>query len=831
MHCSTSCVFIPILPRGLALLFILGLWLQTSGGVTTFSRPALPLLSIPAERWHPLARRRRRTRRPGQRFAARYVLVHHLPRLVARGALLGVLLHTSRWLAVHPWTGSVLWMPGLQMLGGLWTLVHPQRFHRFTPGRWSRSLQRLYQLTLVLLLVSSLVQLVGHRHPAPGGLVFPFGLTTWVAHPDADTEICLTTTPTDHYTVTLRGAFQFVWEPRDGFEKWMLILFGRRLQRAGASSPLLSQSQVAEAFGSSQSYVSRWERLVAEHGWQVLSDRFRHALHSLLPKAELSQQILKVWVPAFWLSAWDVRERLIQLGVVPDRDALDLEALHAVAHHTGFNFVRDLLLERFDLQGGHLIAREHWWLDQLLALNEHLFTQLERGEPLTPQEVIDIEPLRLTSAEKVADSALPPLAAAFKGTLFDPPTASAAANEPIRCTYCDSPDTAPKSKTPRLKTVIDEFGQKHVVSVLRHHCKNPVCPFKTFTHFPTGILPHSPYAVQTRLVAVDIYVTLLSTYRRSARLFTVKASTVYHWVASLSPAALCLAGYLGIVRTSGVVGIDDKWILVCSPSAVRPHGHRPRAVWRYAYFAVDMYSYDLLALELYPEHGDEAVRLFLLELKAKGIRPRVVVSDLDPAYGRLLPKVFPDAEHHECIFHAIQNALNQMTRVYGRYYLEKVPATVPLHEAITQLFQAQTRPTVQKRFAALMELRSSYVTQTPEIACVFDSLERHFPKLINAIEHPDIPRTNNATELVIRRFDQHYQGMCGLDSFESAQVYLRLFELVYRLTPFMEDNPGAKRGKCPLELAGYDLKQLPIADFFINLKLPALTIPAQPMSP
>ena len=45
------------------------------------------------------------------------------------------------------------------------------------------------------------------------------------------------------------------------------------------------------------------------------------------------------------------------------------------------------------------------------------------------------------------------------------------------------------------------------------------------------------------------------------------------------------------------------------------------------------------------------------------------------------------------------------------------------------------------------------------------------------------------------RQDQHYQGMCGLDSFESAQVYLRLFELVYRLTPFMDDNPGDKAGK------------------------------------
>ena len=67
--------------------------------------------------------------------------------------------------------------------------------------------------------------------------------------------------------------------------------------------------------------------------------------------------------------------------MIPDRDALTLEALHVLAKHTGFAQVRDLLLERFNLQHGHLIARDAWWLRELLALNERLMTKLERGEP------------------------------------------------------------------------------------------------------------------------------------------------------------------------------------------------------------------------------------------------------------------------------------------------------------------------------------------------------------------------------------------------------------------------------------------------------------------
>ena len=452
-----------------------------------------------------------------------------------------------------------------------------------------------------------------------------------------------------------------------------------------------------------------------------------------------------------------------------------------------------------------------------------------------------VEPLRLKTPEKDASAAPLPLASALYQTLFVPPVEPLpAAPAPVRCTYCGSDHTAPKSQKPRLKTVVDVAGHKQVVEVRRYYCLNPDCGYHSFTHLPPGLLPHSPYPVQVRLLAVEVYAALLSTQRRGARMLAVSASTVYHWVASVSPAALCLGAYLGAVRTSGVVGLDDKWVRVCSPSAVRPHGLRPRAVWRYAYFAVDAYSSDLLALELYPEHNDQAVRLFLLALKAKGLSPRVVVSDLDPAYGRMLPLVFPQAVHHECLFHAIQNAFHQMTRVYGRHYGDTQPETLPLQTALTQLFQANTQKTVRQRFAALQALRAEFVTRTPAIACVFDSLDDHFPKLVNAIERATIPRTNNATELVIRRFDQHYQGRCGFDNFESAQVYLRLFELVYRLTPFtpaptarcgVNDNRGDKRGRSPVELAGYDIQTLPIAEFFAGLKLPALTLTPQTMSP
>jgi hypothetical protein len=71
--------------------------------------------------------------------------------------------------------------------------------------------------------------------------------------------------------------------------------------------------------------------------------------------------------------------------------------------------------------------------------------------------------------------------------------------------------------------------------------------------------------------------------------------------------------------------------------------------------------------------------------------------------------------------------------------------------------------------------------------------------------------TNNTVELVIRRFDQHYQNFCGFDTIETAQLFPGVFEKVYRFTPFSQDAQPRIRAKCPLELAGYDISQVPMA--------------------
>jgi hypothetical protein len=294
-----------------------------------------------------------------------------------------------------------------------------------------------------------------------------------------------------------------------------------------------------------------------------------------------------------------------------------------------------------------------------------------------------------------------------------------------------------------------------------------------------------------------------------------------------------------VVKSSGVVGVDEKWVKV-PKTCGEPFGFAPfdsaqgrqdrlrrtndkpegkHKTWMYVYFAVDVYSYDLLHIAIYPYNGKRQARAFLLALRAKGYKPRVIVTDLTQDYSEPLARVFPQATHHECIFHALKWWHRQLWEVYGADYAQKCPEGLALKEALDRLFRVKSKRTAQRRYEMVMGWKDEYVAKKPGVASVFDSLERHFPKLVNAIESRHIPKTNNAVELVIRRFDQHYQNFCGFDTIKTAQLFLGVFEKVYRFTPLSADARQDIRGRCPLELAGYDVQKLPIAQLCRGLLL------------
>jgi hypothetical protein len=618
------------------------------------------------------------------------------------------------------------------------------------------------------------------------------------------------------YRIQRAGEFHLSVQKGDTFWLRMVILLLRQLEgpverRGGRATrdgrrPLVTQQQLATGLGVPQPDISRWEKYWVQRDWANLL-----SLHSTqVLSAELRAQIVEVCARFPWWSQSGVYTYLRQQGVTVTR-----AQVQQATDESGWPQLRKTMSRFFVIGAECIRPRDECLVTELLGTLRAVLDKVARGEGLSAEERVQIA--HLQAAGEALGLTPPPMPAAVPWAqkvswiLF---AAQAPKEEgTIRCTYCGSTDVRPKGRQGRQKRYLDQQNQWQTVTVYRYRCRNPACSYGSFTHLPSGLLPYSPYLLQRRTAALQIYAWGRSSYRRTAQALGVRAGRVYLWVSAFGRELLPVAALFGVVRYSGVVGIDEKWVQV-PDKAPRGSGRtqvpKPRR-WMYVYVAVDVYTYDLLHIALYARNSAHSTRAFLLALKAKGYQPKVIVTDLRSEYGPAIAEVFEQARHHECIFHALQWTHRQLKDTYGTDYAQTRPDVVQLKERIDAIFQAKTRRTAEKRYAKAMALRERYVAQTPDVDSVFGSLERHWPKLVNGIESTIIPRTNNVTELVIRRFDQHYQNFCGFESLASARLFLGVFEKVYRFTPFSDDAQPRIRDRCPLELAGYDVASLPIA--------------------
>ena len=620
------------------------------------------------------------------------------------------------------------------------------------------------------------------------------------------------------YQATLCGHFTLAVAGDQPFRMRLLVLFlslldvpdlerGSRRTRDGRT-PFVRQLQLAEWFGVPQPDISRWLK-----DWQAADWANLLSLHSAeVLTAELVGRIVEVCATFPTWGVARVYQHLRQQGLA----ATEAQVQQAVTQ-SGWQRLQQTLSTRYDLSGPALRLREDWLVGQLLAQVRALLGRLEAGQAL-PAEV------RTTLADLTA-------LASAAGVLPPPPSKAlpwllrveqvllgdwqAVTDGQVRCPACGSDQVGRKSAQPRLKKYYNELHAVCEVAVYRYYCRNAQCDQGSFTHLPPGLLPYSHYRTETHLLAVQMYAWGYATYRRTGTALGVASLTAWRWVSAWGADLLPVAALFGLVRSSGTVGVDEKFVLV--PKNDKPAGKMRR--WMYVYLAVDVWTYDLLHIAIYPHNDQDSAEAFLLALRAKGYHPQVIVTDLRQDYGPVITQVFPQAMHHECIFHALQQAHKHIRDVYGPNYAEQHPEAEQLRQDIDHIFAAATPAGATERYTAVLARRQDYVQALSEAAGLFDFLERHWPRLANSIGASTIPATNNTVERVIGRFDQHYQNFCGFESIADAQRYLGVFEKVYRCTPFSQDAQPGVRGKCPLQLAGYDISQLPMATICAGLSI------------
>jgi transposase-like protein len=608
---------------------------------------------------------------------------------------------------------------------------------------------------------------------------------------------------------TLCGHFTIGVPGDHPFRVRMLMLFvrlldvpdqprGSRRTRDGRT-PFVRQVQAAEWFGVPHPNISRVEGYWHRGDWPELFSQFTPEI--LTP--ELVRRVATVCATFPHWSQDQVYEYL-QGQNVP----LSHRQVRQAIEQSGWSTLRQTLRQHFHWTETSFHLREEWIVQELLRLVRQLQTCLETGQSVPVEEQIALADVQTLVHELGIETppTLKPLPWLLKveQVLFG--QWAMLEDDTIACPTCQSTQVARKSRTPRMKKYYDTAGHLQQVPVYRYYCRNTACSRQTFTHLPPGLVPYSRHRLDVHLMAVQAYSWSYSTYRRVGQALQVSQMTVYRWVSAWGYELLPVAAIFGLVRSSGIVGVDEKYVLV--PKNDKPEGKMRR--WMYVYLAVDVHTYDLLHIAIYPHNTRQSAHVFLLALRAKGYHPKVIVTDLRRDYGPVIAQVFPEAQHHECVFHAEQEISRYLRDTFGRDYAEQHPEAEQVRGEIVHIFQASTKQIVESRCRAVLARRKAVTDAEPALEWLFAFLEQHWPYLVNSVENDLIPTTNNATEMVIRRFDQHYQNFCGFESIETARVYLGVFEKIYRFTPFSDDAQPRIRGKSPLQLAGYDLGMMPM---------------------
>jgi hypothetical protein len=441
------------------------------------------------------------------------------------------------------------------------------------------------------------------------------------------------------YRAELRGEFQVRVSGTEPFRLRLLILFLRWLEVPAVErvrsrrtrddrAPFVRQSQVANWFGVAQPHVSRWERYWLAGDWaNLLSLKSAELL-----TAEVRAEIIEVCAAFPW---WD--EEQVHQYLKQQKRPITARQVRQTFQESGWGQLRAKLKRQYHLTATRFQPRDGWLVGQLLSQIETLLARLEAGAGLTPQEQVSLTEVKTLAAE-AGVTAPPPLKALpwllrVEQVLFG--QWQTVTDQQVRCIYCGSTQVVRKSNKPRLKKYYDAQGQIQTVEVYRYYCRNRACDKGSFTHLPPGLTPYSPYRTETKLLALQMYGWGYSTYRRTGQALGVSSMTIYFWVSAWGYELLPVAALFGLVKSSGVVGVDEKYVLV--PKNDKPAEKMKR--WMYVYLAVDVYTYDLLHIAIYAHNDKDNALAFLLALRAKGYRPRVVVTRF--AYGKTMAAISP----------------------------------------------------------------------------------------------------------------------------------------------------------------------------------------------
>jgi transposase-like protein len=271
------------------------------------------------------------------------------------------------------------------------------------------------------------------------------------------------------------------------------------------------------------------------------------------------------------------------------------------------------------------------------------------------------------------------------------------------------------------------------------------------------------------------------------RFFGVHKTPVMRWLSPLAQINWQAAVQHGKRFFSGTVAVDEKWIKIAG-------------VWWYLCVAVDHVSGFPLHVALLPSNAPPYCTLFLLQLTTLGYSPKVLITDGWDASVGAIAQVFPHAQHLLCRFHALRAAFRRL-----RKHLPHGPARRRWADKLKGLFRTPSKCTVRRRLAKL----HAEAHDSPARAVVAPLLAK-LPQLLPAVGSTWRPTTSNAAERFLGAFERFYRAKGPFQHLASAQKHVDLFMLGYVFETFSTEAAAERQGRCPLQVAGYEVGAIPL---------------------
>ena len=413
------------------------------------------------------------------------------------------------------------------------------------------------------------------------------------------------------YQATLCGHFRLQVSGDDAYRARLLMLFLRLLEVPGQQrgsrrtrdgrTPFVRQMQVSEWFKLPQPNVSRVEGYWQRGAWPELLSQCTPEI--LTP--ELVRRVVTVCATFPQWSQEGVYRYLHSQGV-----RVSQRQVRQAIEQSGWSTLRQELLQRYHWTRETFHMREEWLVQELLRQVRWLQECLEKGQQAPEEEQVALADVQAVLREVGVEPA-PPLKAMpwllrVEQVLFG--DWQAVEEDTIRCPTCNARHVVRKSRKGRMKKFYDVQGNLQEVAVYRYYCRNAACARGSFTHLPPGLVPYSRHRLEVHLLAGQAYAWSYGTYRRVGQALQVSETTIYRWVSAWGYDLLPVAAIFGVVRSSGVVGVDEKYVLV--PKTDKPDGQMRR--WMYVDRAVAVDTYDLLHIAIYPHTTKDSAQTFLL---------------------------------------------------------------------------------------------------------------------------------------------------------------------------------------------------------------------------